>query len=280
MPVADQMELVTHCPALRKLSWRLPSTAVRCMPMRHLVRFQSNRKGHSKLLALKMDGNLYLEQDLVAFLTLERQVGLLELSLESSSFGRASWLALQSNAPSCLNTLQVLRLRGCMDVDGSMALEILCSLPNLKEFAAPLISSFDLEMDPRPWVCQRSLLHLHVGIGMESQDKQRLMFARLAGLEHLQVLKLGSAQSLSQKGLDLLEADLRLEHGLDLLDPLKELQEFGVEVHQTLSSEDVDWMIQHWPSLRIVRGQLNREMDTWSVLSLCLDNAQIEHWLV
>jgi len=124
------------------------------------------------------------------------------------------------------------------------------------------------------------LLHLHVGIGMESQDKQRLMFARLAGLEHLQVLKLGSAQSLSQKGLDLLEADLRLEHGLDLLDPLKELQEFGVEVHQTLSSEDVDWMIQHWPSLRIVRGQLNREMDTWSVLSLCLDNAQIEHWLV
>lgn len=279
MTTEDQIELVTHCPALRKLNWRLSSNAVRYAPMRHLVRLQNKEKSCSKLLALRMDGNLYPEQDLVAFITLTRQDGLLELSLESGSFGKTSWLALQSNVPNCLNTLQVLRLRGCMGVDGPMALEILCSLPMLKEFTAPLISSFDLDKDPRPWICNRSMLHLHLGIGLESRDKQGLVFARLAALKHLQVLKLG-VQSSNQKGVDLLDVDLGLEHGLDLLDPLKELLEFGVEVHQSLSSTDVEWMIQHWPSLRIVRGQLNTETETRSSLSLSLDNAHIEHWLV
>ncbi|KAG0053704.1 hypothetical protein BGZ83_000588 [Gryganskiella cystojenkinii] len=287
MTVPDQITLLGHCPALRSLTWSLPRGALSYQPLQSLVEFQSQE--HSPgLVALHLHGEHYGENELLSFLNLRRDGPLIELSLKNGHFGIASWQVLQSTRLACLETLEVLHLRGCEDVTETMAQDMLCSLPKLKEFSAPRILSRDMEHDPRPWACRRSLLHLHLSFVLTSKESQRLVFSRLAELEQLQVLKFGR-----ETGLDLIDdvivavrlpteegafgVDLRLQHGLDLLAPLKELQEFTVEVEQKMGNQEIDWMVKNWPSLKIVQGELNAAPETAASLVQRLDMANINH---
>lgn len=289
MTVRDQIELVTHCPALKSLTWRLPMSAPVHKPLRSLVEFQSSKDHGSGLLVLKMDGGYYSEAELLLFLKMRRQESLVELSLQSGPFGTESWLALRSSHALCLSSLQVLHLRGCSFVDGPMVQDMLSCLSRLREFSAPQISSLDLEEDPRPWACQQSLQHLHLDFKLESRAAQRSVFVRLAGLQRLEVLKLGQQNHVPFQTLlqpserergQVLEVEIAVGQGLELLDPLKKLREFEMKVPQTLSSKEIEWMIQHWPALKTVRGQLNPDLEIQSFLSVTLDKARIEHWLV
>ncbi|KAG0380783.1 hypothetical protein BGX24_005164 [Mortierella sp. AD032] len=52
--------------------------------------------------------------------------------------------------------------------------------------------------------------------------------------------------------------DFTLEAGLDQLAGLKKLEELNLEgIYQRMGEKDVKWMLEHWPRLRVVEGELH-----------------------
>lgn len=62
--------------------------------------------------------------------------------------------------------------------------------------------------------------------------------------------------------------DFRLEAGLGQLAGLVRLERLDVEgiQQQQMGVEDVQWMLRHWPSLRMVEGDLNYHKEEREVL--------------
>ncbi|KAG0253432.1 hypothetical protein BG011_006380 [Mortierella polycephala] len=51
---------------------------------------------------------------------------------------------------------------------------------------------------------------------------------------------------------------IRLGNGFELLTTLKDVEEIGVTYSsQTMGVQEVEWMLEHWPKLRVVKGALN-----------------------
>ncbi|KAF9930346.1 hypothetical protein FBU30_000619, partial [Linnemannia zychae] len=115
-----------------------------------------------------------------------------------------------------------------------------------------------------PWVCL-GLKTLHVIMTGDLQNVwlnrslQHRLFNQLGRLSHLQTLSLGHCilwmyeTGYSHHGLD-----FTLEAGLAQLKGLRKLEELNIEgISQRMKEEDVGWMLENWPRLRVIEGELN-----------------------
>jgi len=100
--------------------------------------------------------------------------------------------------------------------------------------------------------------------------QQRLMeqIGRMTQLQEL-LLGPGSLLWMYEEGFSCYRGlDFRLEAGLGLLAGLVRLERLDVEgiQQQQMGVEDVQWMLRHWPLLRIVEGDLNYHREDREVL--------------
>ncbi|KAI1295207.1 hypothetical protein EDD11_007955 [Mortierella claussenii] len=73
--------------------------------------------------------------------------------------------------------------------------------------------------------------------------------------------------------------DLRLRSGLGQLSSLKKLRMLrftGVE--QRMTTEDVEWMLENWPELKVVQGRLHTEEEEQTRLEKVLEKRQVSAW--
>ncbi|KAG0268623.1 hypothetical protein DFQ27_006261 [Actinomortierella ambigua] len=85
---------------------------------------------------------------------------------------------------------------------------------------------------------------------------QRRLFLELGKLRRLRVFSLGFERLQSDDIQSMGFPDFAYESGhLQELRSWKQLETFDVAyTHQDLSLSDIDWMVEHWPSLRVVKG--------------------------
>jgi hypothetical protein len=98
--------------------------------------------------------------------------------------------------------------------------------------------------------------------GFSNEDKQaecRAVLHRLGQLRALRVLDLRFKTSRFDFGPAVFRYRIHalpigLSTGLDELSELKSLEQFMFHGHQNMIKRDVLWMIEHWPSLRLIDG--------------------------
>ncbi|KAG0198755.1 hypothetical protein BGX33_012081 [Mortierella sp. NVP41] len=129
-----------------------------------------------------------------------------------------------------------------------------------------------------PWVCL-GLKTLHVimtgdpeNVWLNRSLQQRL-FLQLGRLSNLQTLSLGHCilwmyeNGYSHHGLD-----FTLEAGLAKLKDLRKLEELNLEgIYQHMGERDVEWMLGHWPRLRVVEGELHHRKENRRSLDLMME---------
>lgn len=119
-----------------------------------------------------------------------------------------------------------------------------------------------------PWVCL-GLKTLHVIMTGDPQNVwlnrslQHRLFHQLGRLSRLQQLSLGHCilwmyeNGYSHHGLD-----FTLDAGLANLSGLKKLEELNLEgIYQRMGQKDVEWMLENWPRLRVVEGELHHRRE-------------------
>lgn len=85
-------------------------------------------------------------------------------------------------------------------------------------------------------------------------EVQNLVYSRLARFTNLETLAL---TGISRRRNNSSCLEFWLESGLYRLEGLKALQELDVR-HMTtwIDEEEIQWMTEHWPRLRIIRGEV------------------------
>ncbi|KAF9352289.1 hypothetical protein BGX34_012225 [Mortierella sp. NVP85] len=177
--------------------------------------------------------------------------------------------------PDCMEPLRShfsnvkeLNLRNDKGLTSSMAQEILSSCSILEVLKVHRIDATDVAAG-RPWVCLR-LKNLAACFRFDPttiDDLQPLVFDQLSRLLRLEQLHVdGRPNENGWEYPDFQETlDLRLEKGLDKLSTIRSLCQISFRnTLQKMTEEEIKWMLQHWPRLSQVRGQLNytkREFD-------------------
>ncbi|KAK3811119.1 MAG: hypothetical protein J3Q66DRAFT_443368 [Benniella sp.] len=210
---------------------------------------------------------------------------------ETVRFGDSTRLALEGH----FGTLEELYLdRGFRGLTGRDLPCVLSLSPNLHTLVDDDQNLYEnsifsrceaaLFIEERNWACKSTLkvlkikLHgiprpdleggvdIYGGLGRQLQSH---VYDRLAQLTNLEILWLGNRSTKTNAArkevmkdqLDCLE--MSLESGLDKLSELKSLEELSVSGMTTrIGVKEVQWMAEHWPSLRIVYGlSIGRERD-------------------
>ncbi|KAG0043666.1 hypothetical protein BGZ83_011146 [Gryganskiella cystojenkinii] len=91
----------------------------------------------------------------------------------SGTFDTGTWNVIKSTMPQFLMTLRELNLKGCQQVMGSTAQDILCSMASLEVFAADTISDTDILKDDRPWACSTRLWKLSVAFLIAPREEKQ-----------------------------------------------------------------------------------------------------------
>ncbi|KAK3810898.1 MAG: hypothetical protein J3Q66DRAFT_350449, partial [Benniella sp.] len=220
----------------------------------------------------------------------------IDLKMPVNFFGEVED-TIQKHSP----TLEVLRI-SCFGVPGDKLVEVFSSSPHLHTFHGVvertyIKSNLFIDQDPdtgvlKTWSCENSLKMLKVAIrdiprpDLEGTTKeahpgqgreiQGLVYDRLARLTNLETLSLGDApeEEAYRRGRparnqsDCLE--MSLESGLHKLSELTKLKELNVLGMKTkIGIKEIQWMTEHWPRLRVLRG-LDESDD---------DGKQVVQWL-
>ncbi|KAG0052679.1 cms1 ribosomal small subunit [Gryganskiella cystojenkinii] len=249
-----------HCPSLRSLTFCHPEQGFEVKRiMALLVQCIRVDKGCPNLVSLKLDSNLYNEEDLVEFLETRSEVGLEHLSLQDSSFGPTSWKVLKGGTFHS-RSLRVLALRDCLSVSNAMVQDMLCTLEGLEIFSATSLTNLELDQDPRPWVCRR-LVSLTVALEVTSGSINFVFMERLAKLERLKVLRMGLTTLLSP-GLQPLR--LRMDSGMGLLENLHKLEEISLQGsgHEIGYNENM-FIKKNWPYFKCLFDWNGTRIPLW-----------------
>ncbi|KAI8595082.1 hypothetical protein EDD21DRAFT_425721 [Dissophora ornata] len=126
----------------------------------------------------------------------------------------------------------------------------------------------DASWDDTPWACL-GLKRLHMIMGADSQSAwcrhslQQQLFLQLGRLTELQTLSLGHCilwmyeNAYTHQGLD-----FTIEAGLSKLAGLQKLEELNIEgIYQHMGEQDLEWMLGHWPKLRLLEGSLHHKRE-------------------
>ncbi|KAK3810897.1 MAG: hypothetical protein J3Q66DRAFT_390844 [Benniella sp.] len=190
--------------------------------------------------------------------------------------------SIQKHSP----TLEVLRI-SCFGVPGDKLVEVFSSSPHLHTFHGVvertyIKSNLFIDQDPdtgvlKTWSCENSLKVLKVSIGdiprpeLEGTTKethpgqgreiQGLVYDRLARLTNLETLSLGDTpdEEAYRRGRPARNqsdcVEMSLESGLHKLSELTKLRELNVlGMKARIGIKEVQWMTEHWPRLRVLRG--------------------------
>ncbi|KAF9584848.1 hypothetical protein BGW38_004938 [Lunasporangiospora selenospora] len=139
--------------------------------------------------------------------------------------------------------------------------KLLCSCPNLRAvFGYGTLSADDIGSTSQ-WVCAK-LECFRVRIAAftvpELSEERRVVFRRLAQLRHLRSLELAALYPINDSVLTSPTYGFQLGEGLELLEPLKMLQQCCLSyLRPGLRKRDVKWMVRAWPSLTSFCAKLN-----------------------
>ncbi|KAK3810901.1 MAG: hypothetical protein J3Q66DRAFT_350457 [Benniella sp.] len=199
-------------------------------------------------------------------------------------------------------TLEAFHLNRSCTSGGTELVEILSTSPNLHTLCGTHFYKqdpkvfIDQDLETRvlkAWPCEASLKVLRLvvgGIPRESEGDQStveeypgqrrqiqgLVYDRLARLTNLETLSLGDTPEEDPLAMlrggetqeDCLE--MSLESGLHKLSELRKLKELNVLGMKTkIGIKEIQWMTEHWPKLRVLRG-LDESDD---------DGKQVVQWL-
>ncbi|KAG0260011.1 hypothetical protein BG011_002181 [Mortierella polycephala] len=125
------------------------------------------------------------------------------------------------------------------------------------------ITAWDL-----PWVCL-GLKRLHLILTGDHEDiwlnpsLQQSVFLQLGRLHELETLSLGHCVLwMYENGFSHHGLNFTLEAGLSKLSGLHKLEELNIEgIYQQMTERDVVWMLDHWPRLRVVEGELHHNQE-------------------
>ncbi|KAK3810936.1 MAG: hypothetical protein J3Q66DRAFT_414162 [Benniella sp.] len=238
---------------------------------------------------IHLEGTSWKSEEIVAILSASRQ-GWKKVSM--------SCLSLSPTAMTCLmnhsSTLERLMLDGIHGVTHSDKIQVLRCCPMLYEFSDAGqqsnsrfidVHSF-VDQDPdtgslKAWESEASLRALKiciVGIPRpelyesqvikedypgQGQELHNRVYARLARLTNLESLWLGE-EGHHHGAFSCLE--MSLESGLDGISGLKALRELNVSSMRTrIGEREVQWMVEHWPKLRVIHGLLEKGRDKKAV---------------
>ncbi|KAF9355915.1 hypothetical protein BGX26_005962 [Mortierella sp. AD094] len=228
------------------------------------------------------------------------KMGLTRFEVRRSDFAHESFRALKERGH--FKTLRNLDLYQCPGLASWMIAEILSGCPLLESFDGHQLfaqhivpvnngnywNNNDNNKDTW-WVCRgMRYLDLHfTGFTNDPEhdvERQWQVFAQLARLENLVYLSIGGKSArmppvsrssrFGSGGLD-----LRLCSGLGQLCTLKKLRMLrftGLE--QQMTEQDIMWMIENLPELRVVQGKLHSNQVEQEKLERLLENNKISAW--
>lgn len=265
-PTRIYAEILRKCPQLRYLDWII-------------VHYQSGPISDISSL-FKVYCPLVEQLTLEAILLTDENLSeildgchrLATVDLRGSKFGELAFQSLSRHFAS----LQELCLYQCKGLTSAMVQQIMTSCCGLTVFYATRLDASDILGDmkdvdvegtgakavidgqPQDWVCT-NMEYLEVFIcGLEGKpfEWHRKVLQQLAKLSKLTTLNIGQRGGYGMSPNDGL--DLRLKAGLDALSSLKQLRslDFG-GLRQKIEGPDVRWMIEAWPRLLNVQGQLH-----------------------
>jgi hypothetical protein len=165
------------------------------------------------------------------------------------------------------DSLKTLRLGRMREFTSEMALEILQECIHLEVFETDYIALKGLRsIIDKPWACL-GLTRLRVTFESDPNDPEadRTVFEQMARLKRLEELDMSRLTAINKK-IDCVRSSLGpvlrlgLEAGLDQLSTLTRLTAVNVaDTNQEMAMEDVEWMLEHWPYLKKLKGQLSSD---------------------
>lgn len=192
------------------------------------------------------------EEDLAAFVLIHLPP-LKHLKILSGHIGPVCFGILQERH---LDSLQTLSLVGPRMIISRMALDILLQFPHLVVFETERIDLRDFRLTPQPWVCQ-GLKHLRVTFESDPNDPgaDTLLLEQLSKLVHLEKLCVSPLSYYSPPETATPSPSWKLDSGLGRLSALTRLRAFTcIRSGRDLEVEDIEWMMDHWPSLETLSG--------------------------
>lgn len=266
------LQLLETMPALRSFFWQssdspnvselIPNGLWRLAELGQLQFIQS----------LSFRDPVFTDQVLSTILRLTKQ--LTSLSVPSTGFGPLALSTLREQR--MLPHMKRLCLSACEAVSSSMIQEIMQSCADLEVLEAETLYSSDI-LGCLGWTCKR-LRRLTIGIVIDSvspaqlwrhvvwQSPHRLnLKARVEDQETVlgYIASLTQLESLALKRQDEADGlrtalDLGVDKGLIKLATLTRLREFEVpSFSQHMDVPEIEWMIENWPQLETVAGELN-----------------------
>jgi len=270
------LELLKQCPQLRSLTWSDSDAVMLPLQAMGQALLKNQQWPHLEELNLNLIG--YKEQDQDLAMMLEGIHRLVTLHAASSGFGPKCVEAIRMHQ----STVTTLDLAMCLQITSPMVQTLLTSMTALESLTVGRIHYLDI-IDGGPWVSLQ-LRRLAIAIDMKKppeveeeerkkrkqgvrhseiksvfEAQQRGVFQRLSTLERLCSLALLSPSSDGSMGNDQ-TLDFRQRMGLDSLSTLKQLEEFAFKsFHQYMTMNDVRWILDHWPRIRKITGQLSMD---------------------
>ncbi|KAK5817038.1 hypothetical protein F5H01DRAFT_342285 [Linnemannia elongata] len=193
--------------------------------------------------------------------------------LKSGSFGPLAFDQLRSRH---FDRLTTLRMPKVGTFTSHMALETLSHCPQLEVFEACRISLEDLSLPPRPWVCRRlrRLAVFFTVAGNQGDGAETLFFEQLSRLEQLEDIDVSQTPRLGSDYKSIFEPapQWRLDHGLSRLSTLPRLRSFKCDrAMQDMRMEDVEWMLVHWPLLRVFSRRVSLDKEAQRLITALIE---------
>ncbi|KAF9543737.1 hypothetical protein EC957_000516 [Mortierella hygrophila] len=298
--VIDQLTFLSHLVEARSITWispvagRLPIQTLPVPTLADLKQFITPTTW-PKLRALDLTGIpmrqlvRFSDECIAHILDCVPDSQLEEFKLRGSTFGPLSAKALRKQFP----CLQDLRLEpDGIDAQSEFLQGVMESCPKLQVLRAGMISVHHMRRG-KEWVCL-GLKELAVHVDMESDrggevinktdlndpaywnkysSSRRYVFARLGKLTELIELNTSMPYYSYGRGMSYVDLshlyrhpywtlDYRLPHGLDELAGLKKLERLDFSnTPQDLLQTDLEWMVENWPRLKMLTGDLMRGVE-------------------
>lgn len=274
-----QLAWIMLCPNLAALEWRSSSSPFPSRQLAEAIR----QNTWPNLKSFQLTGTNFSDDK--SALIVQHLPPLHVFRLANTSLSDLSFDRLQERH---FATLRILDLIGCVMFTGEIVLSVLSGCPLLEDLSAPYFTASDLrqsEPTRRSWVCLGlRRLKVYIARDREYPDADQLVFEQLSKLVQLEKLELGEdplyeldyyvIQDLRSRGA----LQLRLDSGLDRLAGLKSL--CAVEFHgtvQTMGIQEMQWMLENWPELQEVSGELSENSQTHAALKEMLEKRDISN---
>ncbi|KAG0049975.1 hypothetical protein BGZ83_005213 [Gryganskiella cystojenkinii] len=266
--------LIKKSPRLLRLQWMcglmdwFEHERSRCSPVQLLADSVLAKKSCQSLELLSLSAMSFENEDLRRLLSGLQETPLTSLDLSGTTFDTGAWAILRDNLTSYLTKLTTLNLKRCEEVSGTVAQDVLCSMPNLEHFEADFIIDSDIEQDDRPWVCCRALKVLSIAFLFNAREQnQASVLSRIASLQRIEMLDLTSdflldpGQEARTGGIDFDDPNeglqLSLSQGLDQLRDLKRLTTLKAPSSSYVErwkEDEARWVLEHWPRMHRLGG--------------------------